>query len=94
MKRFPVSDSSAPRAPPGLDKALAKGALVLLLWSAASAAITIWLWRYNPLIPLFVGALLLFGGAVLLPERTAHRHIASVGFVVGFAVASWWFLLR
>jgi hypothetical protein len=73
-------------------QALAVLGTLLVAWTV-SAALSLWLWRYNALIAGAVGLLLLLGGALSLPERTVIRHAASVGFVLGFATASWYFLM-
>ncbi len=88
----------AESANPRSSNALGKQALVvlgtLLVSWGGFAAICLWLWRYNALLAGAVGVLLLYGGAQLLPERTLLRHTASIGFVLGFATASWYFLLH
>ena len=83
---------------PSGNKPLSRQVLVALgsllgSW-AGFAALSLWLWYYNALLAGAVGVLLLFGGALWLPERTLIRHTVSVGFVLGFATASWYFLLR
>jgi hypothetical protein len=66
---------------------------VLLGCILVSTAATLWLWRTEALLAGFIGFMLLFGAALMLPECTVTRHAASIGSVIGYAIGSAIFLL-
>jgi hypothetical protein len=65
---------------------LAIAGALLVGSSALSSLFFLWLWHEQAILAGFTGVFLLFGGAMLLPERTTRLHSASIGLVVGYLV--------
>lgn len=59
-------------------------AIALLLMSAALATLgSFWLWGYSPLYAALLCAVLLLGGARILPSRNGLAYSASLGLCIG-----------